>query len=739
MHHCQLLQSIHDLHKSDKPFAQELMNNVLSGSVELKIKTKNERKQRWLVNQQNATQTLEMYHTITPEGNSALVEWALKFVNESTSDWKRRAGQEIATWLSMPSIILGLHFESELGNYFEEIYAWHCRSGGLNKRSGFRMMEIYDVWLGFEVPWWNKAIKNPELQLPKTMKYLDDNFEGEEHAFRKSQIMRGLNAGRDEMMKMSKRYLLRPPIMYLLLTHSDYGSAFLRAVLAILAENPTGNTVLIQDANSSEWGQYLYEDPSDRPADVKKWYDVLCQHPEEVVHFWRQFRLDADCVVKELKTLTKQTCARPVKDDCAPILSFKKDYPVLFECLDAVFGLMMSNSRLCEQMHGALRHGLRSQQGMDEVDARRSYEVVNGYLFKQERRHAYLSVRKAKRQKVSRKHNNTKTQITMVSDQLTEYLPKWLKQAKELLQQPNHRVPTLSDIKAMGRREQDKNNVAIQMRAHNEKAASLRRQKLSVDAIKQRAIDIIPSNDNILRMGQERLQSRERIRELIVQRFWKELEDGGKVLGFKALWMSAVKSFPRILRFNRTTNSGPPQSIITSRASAMKVIGKYLTAAKKTTKLICDFCFGSSNCQDTNFVPKRERNFEQSDLLEWMDFAIIVDLSDATNAIVESTASACLSTFQSVDDHYTYTLSDDGDDDDDDLTASDDAHTQIIDITDADVNEAQSHVDSSNTLRRSSRRRRPRNRRRMYPGEQWSSEEEQGDEEEDAGASVPFE
>jgi len=193
VHHCQLLQSIHDLHSSDKPFAQQMMNDVLSGSVELKVKTKKERKQRWrwLVNQQNATQTLEMYYTTTPEGNSALIEWALKFANESTSDWKRRVGQEIATWLSMPSILLGLHFESELGNYFEEIYAWHCRSGGLNKRSGFRMMEIYDVWLGFEVPWWNKAIENPEKQLPKTMKYLDDNFEGEEHAFRKSQIMRG--------------------------------------------------------------------------------------------------------------------------------------------------------------------------------------------------------------------------------------------------------------------------------------------------------------------------------------------------------------------------------------------------------------------------------------------------------------------------------------------------------------------------------------------------------------------
>lgn len=49
-------------------------------------------------------------------------------------------------------------------------------------------------------------------------------------------------------------------------------------------------------------------------------------------------------------------------------------------------------------MHGGLRYGLHNQHGMDKVDARRSYEVVNSYLFKQERREADSSVREAKRQ-----------------------------------------------------------------------------------------------------------------------------------------------------------------------------------------------------------------------------------------------------------------------------------------------------------------------------------------------------
>ena len=64
----------------------------------------------------------------------------------------------------------------------------------------------------------------------------------------------------------------------------------------------------------------------------------------------------------------------------APLLKFKHEYSVLFECLHAVFGLMMSNSRLCEQIHGKMRATLRSGTGMDEADARRSFASVLAIL-----------------------------------------------------------------------------------------------------------------------------------------------------------------------------------------------------------------------------------------------------------------------------------------------------------------------------------------------------------------------
>ena len=172
VHHRQVLQSIHTLHSKERAFSQAKMDEVMMFADErVLISPKRERIQRWLVNQHNAAKTLEMMETRTTDGVPSLVAWALTFANESRSDWKKRVGQEIATWLSMPSIILGLQFEAELGSLFEEIYAWHNRTGPLYKRSGFRMMEIFDLYFGFEVPWWNEVVEDPASKLPKTMKY----------------------------------------------------------------------------------------------------------------------------------------------------------------------------------------------------------------------------------------------------------------------------------------------------------------------------------------------------------------------------------------------------------------------------------------------------------------------------------------------------------------------------------------------------------------------------------------
>ncbi len=95
-------------------------------------------------------------------------------------------------------------------------------------------MEIFDLYLGFELPWWNEANAVTDSKLPKTMKYLEENFEGEEKEFPWRQIMRGLEAGRKELLKMTTKYLFRAPLMFLLLTHRKNGIPFLRALLSVL-------------------------------------------------------------------------------------------------------------------------------------------------------------------------------------------------------------------------------------------------------------------------------------------------------------------------------------------------------------------------------------------------------------------------------------------------------------------------------------------------------------------------
>jgi len=51
---------------------------------------------------------------------------------------------------------------------------------------------------------------------------------------REQQFNRGMQAGRDEFVKISKRYLLQSPVILLVLYNRKRGGPFLQAVLYIL-------------------------------------------------------------------------------------------------------------------------------------------------------------------------------------------------------------------------------------------------------------------------------------------------------------------------------------------------------------------------------------------------------------------------------------------------------------------------------------------------------------------------
>jgi hypothetical protein len=123
--------------------------------------------------------------------------------------------------------------------------------------------------------------------------------------------------------------------------------------------------------------------------DEVKWFNVVSKFSGYIVHCWQQLGLNRECCVTELQHLSRKTSKR-IQLNESPLLEFKGKYMVLFECLNAVFGLMMSNSRLYAQIHGMMRHGLRSGLGMDQVKAQQSCSTSTDYEMKQECREMVL-------------------------------------------------------------------------------------------------------------------------------------------------------------------------------------------------------------------------------------------------------------------------------------------------------------------------------------------------------------
>ena len=123
INHRQLLMSMHSLNSANRPMSQAVMDSVMKDCSRVLVKTWRERQQRWLVNQRYAAYVVSLLNVLTANGVMCFIAWGLTYTTTSCSDWKRRIGKEVAIWLSMPAIILGLHFEGELGNYFEQAYS----------------------------------------------------------------------------------------------------------------------------------------------------------------------------------------------------------------------------------------------------------------------------------------------------------------------------------------------------------------------------------------------------------------------------------------------------------------------------------------------------------------------------------------------------------------------------------------------------------------------------------------
>ncbi len=80
-------------------------------------------------------------------------------------------------------------------------------------------------------------------------------------------------------------------------------------------------------------------------------------------------------------------------------------------------------------------------------------------------------------------HNKTKGQVNMMGVQLVDAGEEFDQKGRELLAEPGHGVPSVRLVNKLGRRHEDKRNLAAQMEAEKKKAAGNLREQLTVDMV----------------------------------------------------------------------------------------------------------------------------------------------------------------------------------------------------------------------------------------------------------------
>jgi hypothetical protein len=151
------------------------------------------------------------------------------------------------------------------------------------------------------------------------------------------------------------------------LTDPIRGPSLLRATLAIVAENGL-------EVEGEDWGDYKHDELDDRPASEQHWCILLDEDKDSVTHWFQEIGFMKPCMQADLQKLSKAEAAEPVLLPRQGALhAFKAEHPVVFAAIEAKFGLMPSNSRIAEQVHGGLRDSLKEGVSYAFTNAQRSF------------------------------------------------------------------------------------------------------------------------------------------------------------------------------------------------------------------------------------------------------------------------------------------------------------------------------------------------------------------------------
>ena len=373
-HHLQLCQNLYDFVSKNKVLSQNVMNDLLKDTnlTKVKVNPKRQRDQRWLANQRNCLWIRRTMEMKTTAGEPVLLQWSMEIAKQKLTSLGRTIIEDTIRQLMLPSIMVAIYFEADVGQYFEITSFWHALCGQ-SQRPGFRMMDIHSLYIDYCVPFWNKAMVTPELVFSKTFDYMA-TIEDEVSSvvdLKKNQIRYSIEFGKMKLIEKLSEFLFVPPLCYLLLLNQNVGAKVFRAMMPILSSK--------YDMAGGNWGTY-----NDNDNTENAWNCLFTIHQDNIVHFFGQLGFarpwdysgneSVPALRIELMHLSRYSCPPstsryPQRNSSTP----KERYPIIYELLDAAFGLYPSNSRIGEQGHGRLRYCNTGSETFWRSDATLSY------------------------------------------------------------------------------------------------------------------------------------------------------------------------------------------------------------------------------------------------------------------------------------------------------------------------------------------------------------------------------
>ena len=560
IHHCQLLQSLHDLFSQDRIGMQEHMEIILGGQQQLKIKTMRERIQRWLVNQRNASWVLEALSIKLDDGSSALIQWARRIEKYTASSVVRQIARDVATMLIKPEIITGLYFESALGSYFEITLQWHAMPGELSERSGFRMMELHLFWFEFIMPWWQSALTKPESHFKEMFNYINSHVKEDDDTrkLKIQQVKVGIQAGYNQIIKMTEM-LFSPPNIFLVMIDPSHCGSFVRSLLSLVVLE--GGVKIGMEMEELQKRLKDYSTFDSWPSSEKEWYTLLKNcGVDSIVHYFKMIGLSRQIVYGDF---IKMSTCKDVNNSsqssvhASKLSSFKELYPVIYAAFDAVFFLMPSNNRMSEQSFGGLRDSLRAGVSYAFTDAHRSYITNIEYHYREKRRMIVRKHRAAKtrhkqpgehiqkRRKLhthtETKHDRSKDLQQMIGKQLIEFGSRYSKESIDKIPKEVMKNIGVKKISQKGITYLENNLVSKKMEAEEKRLEKSRYQPLTEDQYIDKASRTPVDNDlKFESIPQDEIERRADLDTLCKIGFWK----GVPVTKDKTLHKTVKMVFP---------------------------------------------------------------------------------------------------------------------------------------------------------------------------------------------------